>query len=227
MKVELTVPTNYAAVVEALVADQVDFAYLGGFTYVQAHQRAGVLPLVQREGDRHFHSLLITRTGSPIHGIADLAGKTFSFGDVNSTSGHLMPDYFLRQAGHDPATFFGAVQYSGGHDATVLAVANGKVDAGAVDETVYKTMLAKGVVTPQQVRVFYTTPDFLDYVWVARKGLAPATREKLARAYLALSPATPEGKQLLELLRGKKFVRADDASYGRLREAAKATGLLR
>ena len=226
-EVALTVPTNYAAVVEAMVNDQVDFAYLGAFTYVQAHARAGVVPVVQREIDRRFHSLLITRADSPIRQLADLKGKQFAFGDVNSTSGHLMPSYFLRAAGYDPKAFFGRVIYSGGHDATAFAVANGKVDAGAIDETVYRRLLEKGVIKPGQLRVFYTTPAFVDYVWAARKGLPAPVRERLKQAFLKLDADTPSDKVLLGLLRGEKFVPANDADYDRVREAARAVGLLR
>ena len=226
-RVELVVPTNYAAVVEALVNDQVDFAYLGAFTYVQANRRAGVVPVVQRVEDRNFHSLIIVRPNDGIEQLYDLEGTTFAFGDVNSTSGHLMPSYFLRQLGFDPKRYFSRVVYTGGHDATAFAVANGKVDAGAIDETVYKRLLEKGTIKPSQLKVLYTTPAFTDYVWAARKGLDAATREKLAKAYLSLDPADPEDKKLLALLRGTRFVRADDKSYDKVREAARAVGLLR
>ena len=93
-KVELTVPTNYAAVVEAMASDRVDIAYLGGFTYVQASARAGAKPLVQRQKDQTLHSLFITQPDSAIRSLGDLKGHSFAFGDVNSTSGHLMPAYF-------------------------------------------------------------------------------------------------------------------------------------
>src|SRR5260221_4286508 len=107
-KIELTVPTNYAAAVEAIASDQVDIAYLGGFTYVQASKRAGVVPLVQRERDQNFHSVFITYKDSPINSLADLKGRKFAFGDVNSTSGHLMPEYFMREAGVDKDVIAGA-----------------------------------------------------------------------------------------------------------------------
>lgn len=226
-RIELTVPTNYATVVESLVNQTVDFAYLGAFTYVQANRRAGVVPVVQRVEDRNFHSLFVTHPGSGIRTISDLEGKRFAFGDVNSTSGHLMPWYFLRQQGHDPRRFFGQVLYSGGHDATALAIANGKVDAGAIDETVYRKLLEKGIISKRKVSVFWTTPAFYDYVWAARKGLDAGTREKLARAYLKLDGKTPEHRKLLALLRGSKFVRADDQAYDQVREAGEAAGLLR
>lgn len=134
-KVELTVPTNYAAVVEAVANDRVDIAYFGGFTFVQASARSGATHLVQRQRDQAFHSLFITQPESAIHSIMDLKGRSFAFGDVNSTSGHLMPAYHMREQGVDQMVIDKAI-YTGGHDATALAVANKKVDAGALDELV-------------------------------------------------------------------------------------------
>lgn len=226
-KVMLTVPTNYAAVVEALANNQLDVAYLGGFTYLQAHRRAGVVPLVQRESDRHFHALFITQTHSSIKRLQDLKGHTFAFGDVNSTSGHLMPAYFLRQCGLSPDTSFKQVVFTGGHDATALAVANGKVDAGAIDETVFHKLLEKGVIRPSEVRVFYTTPPFLDYVWVARKGLDRSIQATLVETFLGWSQKNPHDKALLDLLRGTYFVKATPAEYRQLEQAATDEHLLK
>jgi phosphonate transport system substrate-binding protein len=225
IKVEITIPTNYAAVVEALVNDQVDVAHLGGFTYVQASRRAGVKPLVQRDRDREFHSKFVTQAGSPIQSLADLKGRSFAFGDVNSTSGHLMPEYFMRQEGVDPELISKAI-YTGGHDATLLAVANGKIDAGALDEAVFQRLTTNGKVDPAKVRVFWTTPPFLDYVWVARKGLDANLAQAIADAFLALGASDPQQKQILESLSATRYVRADDASYDNLRLAAQQAGLL-
>lgn len=225
-KVELTVPTNYAAVVEAVSSDRVDIAYLGGFTYVQASARAGALPLVQRERDQNFHSLFITQPKSPVHSLIDLKGRSFAFGDVNSTSGHLMPAYFMQQQGVDQSVIDKAI-YTGGHDATALAVANGKVDAGAMDELVYVRMIKEGKLSESQVRIFYTTPPFFDYVWAARKGLDPAIVKAFADAMLALDAGNAEQKTILDLLSASKYVIAEDSSYGPLRQAAKDAGLLK
>jgi phosphonate transport system substrate-binding protein len=221
---ELTIPTSYAAVVEALVNDKVDIAYLGGFTYVQASARAGVKPLVQRSIDQQFHSVFITQTNSKIHSLADLHGH-FVFGDVNSTSGHLMPLYYMQQEKVDPEVIKNA-SYSGAHDATALAVANGKAEAGAMDEQVYKKMTANGQLKPGAVRVFYTTPPFFDYVWVADKNLDPSVAEAFAGSMKALNAANPDQKALLDLLNAKDYVVANDADYQKLRDAAKSAGLL-
>lgn len=225
-KIELTIPTNYAAVVEAIGSEQVDIAHFGGFTYVQASDRYGVRPLVQRDRDQNFHSVFITQPASPINGLADLKGRSFAFGDVNSTSGHLMPEYFMRQSGVDPEVITKAV-YTGGHDATALAVANRKVDAGAMDELVFDRMTKEGKLAPDSVRVFYTTPPFFDYLWAARKGLDLKLAESFASALLKLDAADERQKKVLDILGATKYVRADERDYERLRQAARDAGLLK
>ena len=224
--VELTVPNNYAAVVEALVNDRVDVAHLGGFTYVQASQRAAVRPLVQRERDQNFHSLFVAKAESRIASLHDLAGRSFAFGDVNSTSGHLMPEFYMRQAGVDAQVIAKAI-YTGGHDATLLAVAAGKVDAGALDEAVFQLLISTRKVDPHAVRVFATTPPFFDYVWVARAGLPESRANAVAEAFLSLDSGDPAEKALLDSLGATRYVRAEDKSYDKLRDAARAAGLLR
>src|SRR5215467_191103 len=225
-RVELTVPTNYAAVVEAFANNRVDIACFGGFTYVQASDRAGAIPLVQRERDQAFHSLFITQPNSAIRSLSDLKGHSFAFGDVNSTSGHLMPAYFMRQQGVDQAVIDKAI-YTGGHDATALAVVNKKVDAGAMDEQVYARMSKEGKLSESQVRVFYTTPPFFDYVWAARRGLDHRVADAFTNAMLKLNQAGPEQQPILQLLNASKYVRAVDANYDPLRQSAKDAGLLK
>jgi len=225
-KVKLTIPQNYAAVVEAMVQGQLDLAHFGGFTFVQASKRAGAVPLVQRERDRAFHSKFITARDD-VKSLADLKGKRFAFGDVNSTSGHLMPAYFMRKEGVDPAVLDGAI-YTGGHDATALAVAEKRVDAGALDEAVWDRLVKEGKIDASKVRVFWTTPAFVDYVWAARKDLEPEIQKKLAQAFLTLDPASAEDKKVLDLLSATgRYVPVDVAAYAPLRDAAVREGLLK
>ncbi|HEV3088623.1 MAG TPA: phosphate/phosphite/phosphonate ABC transporter substrate-binding protein [Candidatus Elarobacter sp.] len=221
--VDLVIPTNYNATVEALGNGSLDFAYLGGLTYVKAHAQYGVVPLVQRTTDRQFHSLFITQTGSAINGLKDLRGKKFAFGDINSTSGHLMPFYAMTQAGLDPDKDL-SFRYTGNHPATAKAVEAGVVDAGAMDESVYKAMIDGNQLDKTKVRVFFTTPPFLDYVWVGRKDTTPADRTAFANAFLGLHAPADAG--VLEILRGTTFVRANDGEYDLLRTIATKLKLL-
>jgi len=215
--VNLIIPTNYNATVEALGNGSLDFAYLGGLTYIKAHARYGVVPLVQRSSDLQFRSCFITSSHSSIHSLADLKGKTFAFGDINSTSGHLMPYLEMRQAGLDPNSTL-KYRYTGSHPATAKAVESGAVDAGALDETVYNSMISEGKLDPDKVRVFYMSKPFVDYVWVARKDIDQAAQEKFAQAFTDLKEGQDD--EILKILRGKNFVRANNEEYTVLRLVA-------
>ena len=227
VKVEFTPVTDYAASVEALVNKKVDLAWFGGFTFVQAMVRSGgkVIPLVQREEDEKFRSVFIT--GDPaILALADLKGKDVSFGSQSSTSGHLMPRSFLLQAGLNPDKDFRRVAYSGAHDATIAAVAAGKVQAGALNISVWDKFVADKKVDPSKVRVIYTTPPYFDYNWTVHADMPAALRDKLSQAFLALSRDTAEGKEILELQRATRFVPTKADNYKGIEAAAQSAGLL-
>jgi phosphonate transport system substrate-binding protein len=228
MKVEYTPVTDYAASVEALANKQVDLAWFGGFTFVQAHVRSGgkAVPLVQREEDEKFKSVFIT-TDASIKSLADLKGKTLSFGSQSSTSGHLMPRSFLLDAKVDPDKDLKRVAYSGAHDATIAAVSSGKVDAGALNISVWEKFVADKKVDPAAVRVFYTTPGYFDYNWTVHADMPAALKEKLAKAFLDLNKSTPEGKEILELQRATRFVPTKADNYKGIEAAAKNAGLLK
>jgi len=227
MKVEFTPVTDYAAAVEALVNRKVDLAWFGGFTFVQANVRSGgkAIPIAQRAEDREFHSVFITADPA-IRQLGDLKGKDVSFGSPSSTSGHLMPRSFLLEAGIDPDRDFHRVAFSGAHDATIAAVASGKVQAGAVNISVWKKFVAEKRVDTDKVRVFYTTPPFFDYNWTVHADLPAPLREKLTAALLALSRDDPRGREILELQRASKFVPTSADNYKGIEAAARSAGLL-
>ena len=228
MKVEFTPVSDYAAAVEALVNKQVDMAWYGGFTFVQANIRSGgkVIPLVQREEDEKFRSVFITSDPS-ILTLADLKGKTVSFGSQSSTSGHLMPRSVLLQANIDPDKDFKRVAYSGAHDATIAAVAAGKVDAGALNISVWDKFVADKKVDPSKVKVIFTTAPYFDYNWTVHADMPAAQREKLTKAFLSLSAATPEGKEVLDLQRATRFVPTKAENYKGIEAAGRNAGLLK
>lgn len=227
MKVEFTPVTDYAAAVETLVNKKVDLAWFGGFTFVQASVRSGgkVIPLVQREEDERFRSVFIT-SDPAIKSLADLKGKDVSFGSQSSTSGHLMPRSFLLQAGLDPDKDFRRVAYSGAHDATIAAVAAGKVQAGALNISVWDKFVADKKVDESKVRVFYTTPPYYDYNWSVHADMPAALRQKIADAFLALNRNTPEGKEILDLQRATRFIPTKPENYRGIEAAAKSGSLL-
>ena len=228
MKVEFTPVSDYAAAVEALVNKQVDMAWYGGFTFVQANSRSGgkIIPLVQREEDEKFRSVFIT-SDPEIKTLADLKGKTVSFGSASSTSGHLMPRSALLQANIDPDKDFKRVAYSGAHDATIATVAAGKVDAGALNISVWDKFVADKKVDPSKVRVIFTTQPYFDYNWSVHADMPVALRDKLTKAFLNLSAATPEGKEVLDLQRATRFVPTKAENYKGIEAAGRNAGLLK
>ena len=182
MKVEFTPVSDYPAAVEALVNKKVDLVWFGGFTYVQAQLRSGgkIIPIAQREEDTRFQSVFIAKTDSGIKTLADLKGKQVSFGSQSSTSGHLMPRSFLLQAGIDPEKDFKRIAYSGAHDATIASVVSGKVDAAALDITVWRKFVAENKVDTKEVDVFFTTPPFYDYNWSVQRRHAGRAAQQAA-----------------------------------------------
>jgi len=228
MQVVFTPVSDYAAVVESLATKKLDLAWLGGFTYVQAKIRTNgtAIPIVQRAEDAVFTSKFITADPS-IQTLADLKGKTFAFGAPSSTSGSLMPRYFLLQDGLNPEKDFKTVAYSGAHDATVAFVAAGKAEAGVLNTSVWDKLVETKKVDTSKVRVFATTPTYFDYNWTVRGDLDPAITKKLTDAFLALDPAKPEHKAIMDLQRASKFIPTKPENYAGTEAAAKSAGLLK
>ncbi|MBI2216778.1 MAG: putative selenate ABC transporter substrate-binding protein [Candidatus Rokubacteria bacterium] len=229
MKVRFTPVVDYAATVEGLAAKKLDLVWYGGFTSVQAVRRSNgnAKRLVLRQEDAEFTSVFVAKPGGGIKSLADLKGKTFAFGSVSSTSGHLMPRYFLLQNGVTPEKDMKRIAYSGAHDATALWVESGKVDAGALNFLVWDKLVQRKKVDPAKVNVFWTTPPYVDYVWTARGDLDRGILDKISAAFLKLDYANPEHKRLLDLHRTRKYVRANDADWKGTEEAAIAAGLLK
>jgi phosphonate transport system substrate-binding protein len=228
MKVEFTPVSDYPAAVEALVNKKVELVWFGGFTHVQAQLRSGgkIVPIAQREEDTKFQSVFIAKTDSGIKTLNDLKGKQISFGSQSSTSGHLMPRHFLLQAQLNPEKDFKRIAYSGAHDATIASVVSGKVDAAALDITVWRKFVGENKVDTKAVNVFYTTPTFFNYNWSVHADLPADLRERVKKALLDLDPATPEGKEILQLNRATRYIPTTPENYKGLESAGRSAGLI-
>jgi len=228
MKVEFTPVSDYPAAVEALVNKKVDLVWFGGFTYVQAQLRSGgkIIPIAQREEDTRFQSVFIAKTDSGIKTLADMKGKQVSFGSQSSTSGHLMPRSNLLNAGIDPEKDFKRIAYSGAHDATIASVVSGKVDAAALDITVWRKFVAEGKVNTKEVDVFFTTPPFYNYNWSVHADMPAELRNKVQKALLELDASTPEGKEILQLNRATRYIPTSPDNYKGIEAAGRSAGLI-
>ena len=221
--------TDYAAVVESLATDKIDMAWLGGFTFVQARIRTNgtAIPIVQRKEDEAFTSRYIVPLNSDAKSLADLKGKTFVFGAPSSTSGHLMPRFYLLQAGINPDTDFKNVAFSGAHDATVAFVASGKAQAGVLNASVWDKLVQTGNENAKKVRVLDTTPSYFDYNWTVRGNLDPVLIQKITAAFLKLDASDAGQKELLDLQRASKFIPTQASNYDGIEKAARSAGLIK
>jgi len=229
MDVQFVPVTDYAAVVEGLATNKLDLAWLGGFTYVQARLRTngGVVPIVQRAEDAKFTSRFIVPVNSTAKTLADLKGKTFAFGAPSSTSGSLMPRYYLLQAGIEPERDFKSVAFSGAHDATLAFVASGRAEAGVLNASVMDKLVESKNPNAEKVRVLAVTPPYYDYNWTVRPGLDPALTKKISDAFLKLDPDKPAMKEIMDLQRASRFIPTQNSNYDGIEAAARSAGLVK
>ena len=230
--------SNYPASVSAFRTGGLDLVWFGGLTGVQARlQTPGAVVLAQRDIDAKFRSVFIANTKSglqpisSIQGLKSLKDKRFSFGSESSTSGRLMPQHFLQQAGLTPSQFAGGkAGFSGSHDATIAVVQSGSYQAGALNEQVWKSNLKSGKVDSTKVKVIWRTPTYVDYHWVARPGLdkrfGKGFTTKLQKALLGIQP-TGNGKTVLELFGAEKFIPASASQYRAIETVGRELGKIR
>jgi phosphonate transport system substrate-binding protein len=232
MEVQPVVAADYTGVVEALKNKQLDAAFLSPASYVLAQQEANVRIIVksQRNGSAYYYGAIIVRNDSSIKTLQDLKGKTFSFGDPISTTGHIFARKMMLEAGINPDADLDKVVYSGSHDSTILAVLNKKVDAGATyaDDNQGKSSAWSRFLSPQdqkKIRVLtYTEPIPSDSICVSQD-FSQALTDRLQKTILDYS-ASDEGKALIKrLYHFDGYVKASDADYQSIRDGFAAAGI--
>jgi phosphonate transport system substrate-binding protein len=234
VEVEYVPSANYSAVVTAFTQGDLQLAFFGGLTGVQARlQNPGAQAIAQREQDSRFHSKFIVQSHLPINSLEDLKthakGLTLTFGSESSTSGHLMPRDFLTEAGINPDTDFKTLpNFSGSHDLTWQLVEGGSFNVGVLNEDVWDRAVEEGKVDTSKVRVFYTTPEYYDYHWMACPDLdqvyGEGFTERIQAALLKLNPQ--EHGEILELFSTEKFIETNNDNYRAIEEVARKQGLI-
>jgi phosphonate transport system substrate-binding protein len=229
--------TDYAASVTAYRRGDLDMVFFGGLTGVQAREQVeGSVPLAQRNIDERFRSVFIATPSSGIGPIADvaglqaLAGRSVTFGSESSTSGRLMPQYFLGQAGVGPDAFRGPAGFSGSHDATIAVVSSGAYEVGALNSSVWDKRVREGSVDPSRAVEIFRTPTYHDYHWLARpdidEQLGEGMTARIGDALLGLDPAVPEDKAILDLFEAGSFIPTRPENYDRIEEIGRSLGLV-
>jgi phosphonate transport system substrate-binding protein len=231
--------TDYTAAITAFRTGNLDLVWFGGLTGVQARlQKPGAKVLAQRDIDAAFHSVFIANTTSglkpvrTVNGLVELKGRRFTVGSESSTSGRLMPQYYLAKAGVKLSDIAGgAPGFSGSHDATIAVVQSGAFDAGAVNEQVWKSSLREGKVKRDRVIAIWRTPGYPDYHWIAQPGLdrrfGPGFTGRLQRAILNWKPTTPQRKQILSLFGAQQFTTANPADYATIEQVGRQIGRIK
>lgn len=224
MPVKPFIATDYNGIIEALRSRKLDVAYLGPFSYVLASSVANVeafaVAETKKSGRSFYKSLIITRKESGLQNLEQLKGRTMAFVDPSSASGHLFPSAGLQKLNIDPNKYFSRVIFSGSHDASILAVANKKVDAAAVADRILAAAVAKGVVQQSELNVVWTSPDIPESPMVWRKDLDPALKQKIAAAFAGIKDVKWGDQGVLN-----GFVPTTDGAYDVVRETAKILNL--
>ncbi|MFZ7945054.1 putative selenate ABC transporter substrate-binding protein, partial [Neobacillus sp. 19] len=230
LKVEFVPSVDYAALVTGFQRGEIHMAWFGGLTSVQARNLVpDAESIVQRPRDAEFHSVFITQASENFTKLEDIKGKSFTFGSESSTSGHLMPRYFLSEAGINPdQDFDGKPNYSGSHDATYKLVESGAFKAGALNEAVWESAVKEGKVDTSKVKVFYTTPSYFDYNWTINSNVddvfGKGSKEKVKEALLSI---TGEQKDIADLFQTDSFVETNNDNYKKIEQVAKELKIIK
>jgi phosphonate transport system substrate-binding protein len=223
---------SYSAAVQAFKNNEVQMAWFGGLSGVQARLGVpGSKAIAQGEEDVHFVSYIIAHhsTGlKPGNTLSKaIAGKTFTFGSKGSTSGRLMPEYYIRKHLENlPDKLFSKVGFSGGHSKTIALVQSGSYQVGAVNYKVWEKELAEGKIDTSKVSVIWETPEYPDYNWTARADVdqvyGVGIMNKIQQALINITD-----KKLLDAFPRKSFIQADNTMYQSILETGRAIGIFR
>lgn len=233
VEVEYVASRDYQASVEMFKNGDVQLAWFGGLTGVQARAAvAGARAVAQGASDPEFYSYFIAHKDTGLEPSeafpAEIASRSFTFGSESSTSGRLMPEHFIvQETGKSPAVFFSSpVGFSGSHDKTVELVESGQYEAGAVNYTVYNRRVAEGKTDPDVVRVIWTTPPYADYNWTVRPDLdqdfGAGFTDRLVAALTSI-----DDPSLLTALPRQRLIAADNADFEGIRQVALELGMVR
>lgn len=225
-ELELLIPVDYADLLDEFDSGRVDLVWFGGLTFTQAEQRNRAVPLVFRDVDPQFTSCYLAHASDTRTTIREFEGEQFSFGPDLSTSGHLMPRYFMTIEGLDPEQFFASTQHSAGHDQTAKWVGNGKVKLGVANCVIVQSMFENGQLSSDDVRIIETTPPYSDYVWAVQPFMDESTRLALLDAFLSLDATIPAHREILRSQGANTFLPAGTENFTMVRTAARRAGLL-
>ncbi len=231
VEVEFEPVTEYDAAVTAFRVGDLDLVWFGGLTGVQARlQVDGAEAIAQRDIDETFTSVFIASTDSGIEPITDVtglevvAGRSLTFGSDSSTSGRLMPQSFLSEAGVSLDDLEGEPGFSGSHDATIELVEAGTFEVGALNSQVWEARVEAGEVDLDRVQLIFETPTYYDYHWVARPELGDDLQGRIVDALKKLDPADADQAAILEFFGAESFIDTESENYASIEAVGREIG---
>jgi len=213
IKTELVIADSYQHLLDLFHAGDIDIANFGGVTFIKARKLDGAKPMVLRDVDGLFSSVVLVNNDIKAEGLQALKGKAFAFGSNLSTSGHLMPRYYFAKQNIIPEDFFSSIEYSGAHDKTAYLVRDKKVSGGVANSGIVDEMYRDGRINESDVRLLWESPTYADYVWAIQPNISTKIKTRFESAFLNLQASIPAHKMLLDNLGAGYYVTANNNDF--------------
>ncbi|PYZ93941.1 phosphonate ABC transporter substrate-binding protein [Salipaludibacillus keqinensis] len=231
MPVEVTHYPNYNAVVEAINYSHVDLAYFGPVTYLIAYEQSGAEAVVTQsiDGNPYYYSYIVTQPDAPWETLDELLEDVeevdFAFGSQSSTSGFTIPGFELMERNvyeNEGSYEFSSVRFTGSHDITANVVADGHVDAGAIDSAIFQALINEGAIEEEEYKIIWESQQLYQYPWAVPHDTEDDRKDQIREAFLAI-----DDEEILSIFGGAdEFVEASHDEYDSILEAARTMGLL-
>ncbi len=218
VEIQLTIASDYEQLIEEFGTKSIDIASFGGVGFVEAYERFDAFPIVSREIDQRYTSYVLVGADDPAVSLLDLRTKSFLFGPVDSTSGHVMPRYFLQNAGVAPEQALSKIDYSNSHADTIIRLIENEFDAGAVSAEVVDRMFQAGQLNTDELRVLWETPPYFNYTWVVQPDYSVTVINQIRDAFLSLTKSNSRHAQILETIGAEYYVPASVEDYDAFEE---------
>jgi len=216
-KVDLVVTTDYSSMIEAMRHGRIDVAYFGPLSYVLAKSKSDIeaFAAVERKGSTTYQGVIVANVASGINELQDIKGKNMVYGDPASTSSHLIPKSILAEQGLTAKADY-QEHFVGAHDTVALTVQTGKADAGGLSKTIFQSLVERGVIKPDKVKVIVESKAFPEYPWVLRANLKPELKKHIAEVFFGI-----KDKDILKTFKADGFAPIADKDYDVVRDLAR------
>lgn len=220
-KIEMVVTTDYSSMIEAMRHERIDLAYFGPLSYLLAKSKSNIeaFAALMKKGSMTYQGVIIANTASGVKSLVDIRGRDMAFGDQASTSSHLIPKAMLKDKGLEAKKDYNK-HFVGSHDAVAVAVQNGNAQAGGLSKPIFESLVQRGIISSEKVKVIAESEQFPEYPWTMRSDLDPQLKQKISQAFLSL-----DDKEVLKPFKADGFGAISDKDYDTVRNLAKVLNL--